>query len=145
MIWTGPIWHRIETSGGVLWTFGFIKMLGTSWVAAQLADSQEGAKLRMQVSKYSQRQESAVGLATGYGLDDRGVGARVLIGSRIVCSPRRPDRLWGPPNLLSNVYLGLLPRVLKRMGHEADHSFPASAEFKKTWIYMSTPSYAFMA
>jgi hypothetical protein len=28
---------------------------------------------------------------------------------------------------------------------EADHSTPASAEVKKTWIYTSTPPYAFMA
>jgi Uma2 family endonuclease len=41
------------------------------------------------------RPDSAVGVATGYGLDDRGVGVRV------------PDRLWGPPNLLSNGYRGL--------------------------------------
>jgi hypothetical protein len=39
---------------------------------------------------------SAVGIATGYGLDDRGVGVRVPVGSRIFSSPRRPDRLWGP-------------------------------------------------
>jgi hypothetical protein len=44
--------------------------------------------------------DSAVGIATGYGLDDRGVGVRVLVRSRIFSSPRRPDRLWGQPNLL---------------------------------------------
>jgi hypothetical protein len=48
------------------------------------------------------------GIATGYGLDDRGVGVRVPVGSRIFSSPRRPDRLWGPPSL-SNGYQGLLP------------------------------------
>jgi hypothetical protein len=32
---------------------------------------------------------------TGYGLDDRGVGVRVPVWSRILSSPRRPDRLWG--------------------------------------------------
>jgi hypothetical protein len=34
---------------------------------------------------------------------------------------------------------------LKRQGREADHSPPASAEVKKTWIYTSTPRYIFMA
>jgi hypothetical protein len=36
---------------------------------------------------------STVGIAYAYGLDDRGVGVRVLVGSRIFSSPRRPDRL----------------------------------------------------
>jgi hypothetical protein len=34
---------------------------------------------------------------------------------------------------------------LKRPGREADHSPPASAEVKKTWIYTSAPPYVFMA
>jgi hypothetical protein len=46
--------------------------------------------------------DSAVGIATGYGIDDWGFVVRVPIGSRIFFSPRHPDRLWGPPNLLSN-------------------------------------------
>jgi hypothetical protein len=50
--------------------------------------------------------DSSVGIATSYGLDDRGVGVRVPVGSGILSSPRRPDRLWGPPNLLSNRYRG---------------------------------------
>jgi nicotinamide mononucleotide (NMN) deamidase PncC len=47
---------------------------------------------------------SVVGIATGYGLEDR-----VPVGEIIVSSPRRPDRLWGPPNL-SNGYRGLFPQ-----------------------------------
>jgi hypothetical protein len=43
--WTGLIWLRIETSEGLLctrlWTFGFHKMLGNSWVVAQLLTSPE--------------------------------------------------------------------------------------------------------
>jgi hypothetical protein len=58
----------------------------------------------------SWQRDSAVGIATGYGLDDRGVGVRVPLGSRIFSSPRLPDRLWDPPNLLSNGYRGFFPR-----------------------------------
>jgi hypothetical protein len=35
--------------------------------------------------------DCTVGIATGYGLDDRGVGVRVPVGSRTFFSPRRPD------------------------------------------------------
>jgi hypothetical protein len=53
--------------------------------------------------------DSAVGIATGYGLDDSEVGVRVPVGSRIITSPCRPGRLWGPPNLLYNGYWELFP------------------------------------
>jgi hypothetical protein len=46
--------------------------------------------------------ESGAGIATNYRLDDLGIGVQVLVKSRIFSSPRHPDRLWGPPNLLSN-------------------------------------------
>jgi hypothetical protein len=51
-----------------------------------------------------------VGIVTGYGLDNRGFGVRVPVGSTIFSSPRRPERLWGPPSLLSNSYRVLFPR-----------------------------------
>jgi hypothetical protein len=49
---------------------------------------------------------SIVGITTGYGLDDEGVGVRVPVGSKIVTSPYRPDWLWG-----SNGNRGLFSRA----------------------------------
>jgi hypothetical protein len=40
------------------------------------------------------------GIATGYGLDDRGsISVRLIL---LFSSPKRPDRLWGRTNLLSS-------------------------------------------
>jgi hypothetical protein len=45
----------------------------------------------MQIDKI----DSAVGIATGFGLDDRVVGVRVPVGSRSFSFPRCPDWFWG--------------------------------------------------
>jgi hypothetical protein len=112
------------------WTPGTVPPESSFWSAFRRLRSRDGA----------------VCIATGYGLDDRGVGVRVPVESRILFSPRRPDRLWGPaqPPPIQWVPEALSPGV-KRSGREADYSPPASADFKKMWIYISTPPHAFMA
>jgi len=42
-----------------------------------------------------------------------------------------PERLWGPPSLLSNGYQGALSLGVERPGRAADHSPPSSAEVKE--------------
>jgi hypothetical protein len=88
--------------------------------------------------------EFAVGIATGYALDDLEAGVRVPVGSK--------SSLLNVVQTGSGVHRtsytvgtgGSFPGV-KRPVREADHSPPTSAEVKKMWIYTSTPPYAFMA
>jgi hypothetical protein len=87
--------------------------------------------------------DNAVSIATGYGLDDRGVGVQVPVGSRILSTSFRPA--LGPTQPPVEWVPRTLSPALKRQGREADHSPPASAEVKKMWIYTSIPLYAFMA
>jgi len=49
----------------------------------------------------------------------------------------RPDRFWGALRFLSNGQTGALSLGIKRLGREADHSRPSSAEVKNTWSYAS--------
>jgi hypothetical protein len=78
----------------------------------------------------------------GWGQDGRGVTVRGPIESTIFTPSYCPDRLWGPPSLLSNGYRGLSSAV-KRLESEAVHSPPTRAEVKKTWIHTSTFPYSF--
>jgi hypothetical protein len=81
------------------------------------------------------RRNSVVGIATDYGLDDRGVGSS---------SPGRVKNFLHVVQAPIEWVLGALSTGVKRQEREADSS-PPSAEVKKMWIYTSTPPYAFMA
>jgi hypothetical protein len=68
---------------------------------------------------------SAVGIATGYVLDDWVVGVRVLAKNFLFLQIVHTG---------SGVHQTSYPVGLKQPGREADHSPPASAEVKKIWI-----------
>jgi hypothetical protein len=53
---------------------------------------------------------------------------------KFLSSSQRSDRLWGIPNLLSTGTGCSFPKV-KRLGREAGHSTPSSAEIKYAWKF----------
>jgi hypothetical protein len=73
--------------------------------------------------------DSVVGIATGYGLDDRGVGVRVPLASRIFSTLSRPALGSTQPPV--QWVPGALSPGVKRQERESDHSPPANAEVKK--------------
>jgi hypothetical protein len=87
----------------------------------------------------SRSSDSVVGIAIGYGLDDREV--RIPSPSRIknfLFSTLYRLALGSTQPLIQPV-LGALSRRVKQQGHEADHSPPASAQVKKVWSIHPLP------
>jgi hypothetical protein len=89
--------------------------------------------------------DSAIGMATGYGLDDRRVGVPVPVGSRIFLLSTSSRPVLGSTQYPIQWIPGALSSGVKQPGREIDNSPQTSAEVKKMWIYTSTPPYAFMA
>jgi hypothetical protein len=58
--------------------------------------------------------------------------------------PLCPDRLWGPPSLLS-IWYRFFSQGVKQPKPEANHSPPSTAEVKNAWSNTATPPYFFMA
>jgi len=61
-------------------------------------------------------------------------------GTKQLFSMKRLEEFRNPPSLLFGGWRGLFPS-LKRMGREACHSFPPSAQVQNTWSYTSIPPY----
>jgi hypothetical protein len=78
-----------------------------------------------------------VGIATGYGLEFRSKEFSLFHVVRTGSGAHPAFYRMGTG--------GSFTRGVKRLEREADQSSPISAEVKKTWIYTSTPPYAFMA
>jgi hypothetical protein len=76
---------------------------------------------------------SVVGIETGYELDEREVGVRVPVGSRIFTTSYSPDRLWGSTQPSKQWLPGVHSPGVKQQ------ELPTSAEVKNTRLYTSTP------
>jgi hypothetical protein len=89
--------------------------------------------------------DGSIGIALGYGLDDRCSRVRFSAGAGNFFLHHRVQNGSGAhPASYPMGTRGSSPRV-KRPGCEADHSPPSSAEVKNAWSYTSTPQYTSMA
>jgi hypothetical protein len=75
--------------------------------------------LHLFINLPTRSRDSSVGVATDYGLDDRRVGVRVPVGSRIFSTSSRPA--LGPTQPPVQWVLGALSPGVKRQGRETDH------------------------
>jgi hypothetical protein len=88
--------------------------------------------------------DSAVGIATGYGLDGRGVGVQILLGKDFSSLHVVQTNYGVHPASYPMGNGGSFPGI-KRPGREADHSPTTSTEVKNTLIYTFTPPCVFAA
>jgi hypothetical protein len=88
---------------------------------------------------------SAVGMATGYGLDGRRVWSSNPGRVKNVHFSLLSRPALKPPNLVCDRSLGLFLMGLNRLVREADQSPPNNAEGKNTWICTTTTPYVLMA
>jgi hypothetical protein len=90
----------------------------------------------------SRSRVSAVGIGTGYGLDDLGGRSSSPGKVKNYLFSTSSGSALGPTQPPIQCVPGALSPVVKRQRLEADHSPPTNAEVKKMWIYTSTPPYA---
>jgi hypothetical protein len=125
---TRDTWGQINQCHSYRWT-------EYSQVTVPSSHNHQDLHAVLQISR-----DSSVGIALGYRLDDRDSSVRFPAGAGKFLFTTRPERLWGPPSLLSNGYQGGLSLGVKRPGREAHHSPPSSAEVKE-WVevYLHSP------
>jgi hypothetical protein len=87
-------------------------------------------------SSYRVGRGNVVGIATGYGLDDRGVGVPVPVGSKFFFSIASRPAL-GPTKPPIQRVPGALSPGVKRQGREVDYSTLANAVKSKKKVKLS--------
>jgi hypothetical protein len=80
--------------------------------------------------------DNAVAIATSYWLADRGDGVRVPEESKVLHFVHAGSTVHPTSHPMGT---GAVSPAVKWSGREVDQSPPASAEVKKTWVYISTP------
>jgi hypothetical protein len=90
------------------------------------------------LKKILMSQEIAVGIAIGYGLNDRGAGVRVPVEARILLSHVVQTGSGAHP---TSCPMGVGSKAVKLTTLTTP---PTSAGVKKMWIYTSTPPYVFI-
>jgi hypothetical protein len=98
----------------------------------------------MMVTEILRSWDSVVGIASGYGLDGRGVGVRVPVGHEFSLFHVVQTGSGIHPSYYPTDTGGSFPEG-KAQGRETDRSPPTSSEVKEIWIYTSTTPYAFIA
>lgn len=84
--------------------------------------------------------DSAVSVATGYRLDNRGVEIQVQVGARFFSSLSCPGQFWSPPSLLFSVYKGAFSQGVKWPRHEADNPPPSTSKDQEyVDLYIHSP------
>jgi hypothetical protein len=88
-----------------------------------------------------QSRDSSVGIALGYGLDDRGSRIRFPGGLGIFLYTTASRTALEPIQLPIQWVPGVLSLGVKRRGREAGHSPPSSAEVKEyVELYLHSPN-----
>jgi hypothetical protein len=86
-----------------------------------------------------------VDIATGYELDDQGVGVPIPVGKEFSLLHVVQIGSGSHPASYPMGTGGGLSQGVKLAGREADHSPPKSTEVEKTWVHTYIFLYAFMA
>jgi hypothetical protein len=95
--------------------------------------------MEIDLSRGSLSTDSSVGIALGYGLDDRGSRVRFPAGAGNFSLHHSVQNGSGAHPASYPMGTSALSLGVKRAGREADHSPPSSAEVKNAWSYTSTP------
>jgi hypothetical protein len=78
--------------------------------------------------------EVIAGIATGYGLDDRGPGVRFSEGAGNFSFSTAFRPALGPTHSPVQLVSGSVSLKVKRLRHEADQSAPSCADVKNAWL-----------